>query len=123
MSKENEGLSAFAPASGYATVEELLAHIHRDGGHYTAQHGLMRSFLSALNIIHAAHADKTRLDWIAEKGNGYAALQLPGECVRRNAHSMRAAIDDAMEMQRRESANKPLTDEPANNQQTPKGGV
>lgn len=48
-------------------------------------------------------ADAARLDWIADKNNGYAALQLPGECVRRNLHSMRDAIDDAMAMEAREN--------------------
>lgn len=40
--------------------------------------------------------DEKRLDWLADKENQIGNIQLPAECVTRNPHSLRAAIDDAM---------------------------
>ena len=39
--------------------------------------------------------DKERLDWLADTSNSIGNVQLPTECVLRNAHSLRDAIDDA----------------------------
>lgn len=43
--------------------------------------------------------DKARLDWLADANNTIGDVRLPRDIVERNLHSMRAAIDDAMEMQ------------------------
>lgn len=32
-------------------VGDLLATIHRDGGHYTAEHGLEKSLADAINVV------------------------------------------------------------------------
>lgn len=32
-------------------VGDLLATIHRDGGHYTSQHGLEKSLADAINVV------------------------------------------------------------------------
>lgn len=69
--------------------------------------------------IDALRKDKARLDWIADTGNGFASLQLPGECVRRNLHSMRAAIDDAMAMQKAEAHNNPELSDGAKPKEVP----
>ena len=42
--------------------------------------------------------DKKRLDWLADKDNDLGIVQLPKECVLKNIHSLRDAIDDAMKM-------------------------
>ena len=39
--------------------------------------------------------DKERLDWLSDKDNKVGNVQLPTECVLRNPHSLRDAIDDA----------------------------
>ena len=39
--------------------------------------------------------DKERLDWLADTSNSIGNVQLPTECVLRNTHSLRDAIDDA----------------------------
>lgn len=43
--------------------------------------------------------DKARIDWLADLDNEYGGVELPVEIVRRNIHCLRAAIDEAMEMQ------------------------
>ena len=43
--------------------------------------------------------DKERIDWLADLDNEYGNVELPSEIVRRNIHCLRAAIDEAMEMQ------------------------
>lgn len=40
--------------------------------------------------------DKSRLDWLADPANNIGNVQLPTDCVCRNPHSLRDAIDDAM---------------------------
>ncbi|MEN8821978.1 MAG: hypothetical protein ABF271_12835 [Abyssibacter sp.] len=40
--------------------------------------------------------DKKRLDWLADPNNHIGNVQLPVECVQKNLHSLRAAIDCAM---------------------------
>lgn len=42
--------------------------------------------------------DKQRLDWLANPANMIGNVQLPTHCVERNPHSLRDAIDDAMEV-------------------------
>lgn len=46
--------------------------------------------------IDALSKDAERLDWVADRKNMYAEITLPKECVERNIHSLRDAIDDAM---------------------------
>jgi hypothetical protein len=49
--------------------------------------------------IQALRKDAERLDWLADPNNSIGNVQLPTECVTENLHSLRAAIDDAMEKQ------------------------
>lgn len=44
-----------------------------------------------------ALADTVRLDWLADPGQNIGNVQLPTKCVEANIHSLRAAIDAAME--------------------------
>ena len=43
--------------------------------------------------------DTKRLDWLADRDNHIGNVQLPAECVACNLHSLRDAIDMAMQMQ------------------------
>ena len=52
--------------------------------------------LGMAKVISQLSADKKRLDWLADKDNHIGAVQLPRECVLKNVHSLRDAIDDAM---------------------------
>lgn len=47
--------------------------------------------------LEALRKDAERLDWLADPNNYLGAVSLPAECVKRNVHSMRDAIDDAMQ--------------------------
>lgn len=47
--------------------------------------------------VQALKRDKERLDWLADIENSIGNVQLPRVCVERNPHSLRDAIDDAME--------------------------
>lgn len=47
--------------------------------------------------LQALRKDKERLDWLAHVDNRIGNVQLPTVCVERNPHSLRDAIDDAME--------------------------
>lgn len=47
--------------------------------------------------VQALKRDKERLDWLADPNNNIGNVQLPRVCVERNLHSLRAAIDCAME--------------------------
>ena len=60
-----------------------------DGGQYLAAH-------SALTAV--PHPDTVRLDWLADRDQHIGNVQLPAECVACNLHSMRDAIDMAMQM-------------------------
>ena len=44
------------------------------------------------------HPDTVRLDWLADRDQHIGNVQLPAECVTCNLHSMRDAIDMAMQM-------------------------
>ena len=48
--------------------------------------------------IEDLNKDKKRLDWIADRNNNFAALQLPKQAVENNLHDMRAAIDEAIRL-------------------------
>lgn len=43
--------------------------------------------------------DAARMDWLADPSNPVGNVQLPRQCVLDNLESMRAAIDQAMEME------------------------
>ena len=49
--------------------------------------------------IQALKRDAERLDWLADPNNSIGNVQLPTVCVERNPHSLRDAIEDAMEQQ------------------------
>ena len=49
--------------------------------------------------FHELLKDRARLDWLADVDNKIGGVTLPRDIVERNLHSMRAAIDEAMEMQ------------------------
>lgn len=49
--------------------------------------------------VQAWKRDAERLDWLADPTNSIGNVQLPTECVERNPHSLRDAIEDAMEQQ------------------------
>lgn len=38
-------------------LQDLLAIIHRDGGHYTSAHGVSKSTEDAIEIVFAMHAE------------------------------------------------------------------
>ena len=46
--------------------------------------------------LQRAEQDSKRIDWLADKDNHIGNVMLPTECVERNLHSLRAAIDDAL---------------------------
>lgn len=50
--------------------------------------------------VQAWKKDAERLDWLADPNNSIGNVQLPTECVTENLHSLRAAIDAAMEKQK-----------------------
>lgn len=54
-----------------------------------------REHAAAREIEHL-RLDKKRLDWLADVETTTGNVQLPRDCVERNIHDMRAAIDDAM---------------------------
>ena len=43
--------------------------------------------------------DRARLDWLADVNQNIGNVTLPRDIVERNLHSLRAAIDETMEMQ------------------------
>jgi len=53
-----------------------------------------------LEGLNSSAADTARLDWLSDRDNDIGQVSLPRQCVERNLHSMRAAIDDAMRMQK-----------------------
>ena len=59
---------------------------------------LCREMEEAAAALIEAGADKARLDWLSDRDNAIGNVQLPTECVTRNLHSLRAAIDDAMNL-------------------------
>lgn len=56
----------------------------------------------AADLIEALAHDARRLDWLADRDNQIGSVLLPRECIERNFHSMRAAIDAAMKLPREE---------------------
>jgi hypothetical protein len=58
--------------------------------------GVSQEHTESLELI--PHPDTVRLDWLADRDNHIGNVQLPAECVAGNLHSMRDAIDMAMQM-------------------------
>ena len=54
-------------------------------------------FVTHEPLTHIPNPDTVRLDFLADRNQHIANVQLPTECVVCNMHSMRAAIDHAME--------------------------
>lgn len=63
--------------------------IGEEGGQYLADH---------IDLEPIRHPDTVRLDWLADRDNHIGNVQLPAECVACNLHSLRDAIDMAMQM-------------------------
>lgn len=58
----------------------------------------LRDKYLALGVrVTRAEQDSKRIDWLADKSNAIGKVLLPTACVARNLHSLRAAIDEAME--------------------------
>ena len=55
-----------------------------------------KALRAAAAHLQRAEQDSRRIDWLADPGNTIGNVQLPTECVERNLHSLRAAIDDSM---------------------------
>jgi len=51
----------------------------------------------ALELERELRMDKSRIDWLADPNNIIGNVELPRKCVLNNPHSLRAAIDEAME--------------------------
>ena len=95
-----------------AQVDSLLDGVLRASGsrlgNYTFQKTLddLRSAIRAIEQavlqspeVQAWKRDAECLDWLADPKNRIGNVQLPTECVERNPHSLRDAIEDAMEKQ------------------------
>lgn len=54
--------------------------------------------LSMRAEVMALRADARRIDWLANPTNAIGNVQLPTACVHANMHSLRGAIDMAMEI-------------------------
>ena len=50
-----------------ATLEDLLCIIHRDGGHYIAEHGLQKAFDDALEVHYRQRDAEDRLSIIVQQ--------------------------------------------------------
>lgn len=74
---------------------------HTTGVHTCTPTPLVRDLEQEVKRL---HADKARLDWLADPHNHIGNVQLPEQCVIANPHSMRAAIDAAMAMDDEASA-------------------
>lgn len=78
-----------------ASTRYVITQLERD-------HLDMISMPAALQAITAALRegcqDKARLDWLADRNNQIGNVQLPTMCVMNNMQDMRAAIDEAMQI-------------------------
>lgn len=81
-------------------LRAAAAHLQRETkARQDAQRELaeLREKYLALGVrVTRAEQDSKRIDWLADKDNHIGNVMLPTECVERNLHSLRAAIDDAM---------------------------
>ena len=64
---------------------------------YTGKVEIIKFWLRKLQAL--PHPDTVRLDWLADRDQHIGNVQLPAECVTCNLHSLRDAIDMAMQMQ------------------------
>ena len=48
--------------------------------------------------------DSVRMDWLADRDNHIGAVSLPRQCIEQNIHSLRHAIDAAMDLAKSEQA-------------------
>lgn len=82
-------------------LRAAAAHLQRETeARKAAQQELaeLREKYLALGVrVTWAEQDSKRIDWLADKDNYIGNVTLPTECVARNLHSLRAAIDEAME--------------------------
>lgn len=88
------------------TDEEIIAIGHQTSSIETGENGYILPIAFARAIeqavlqspeVQALKRDKERLDWLADPNNNIGNVQLPKVCVERNPHSLRDAIDAAME--------------------------
>ncbi len=100
MTTPNEAMRAACAHRRYSIdTKEQIGHCIDCGAE-----GRMVFTVSALSTEAPAQDDTKRLDWLADKSHKIGNVTLPAECVNRNLHSLRAAIDDAMEMHAAEIA-------------------
>ena len=59
------------------TIEDLLAAIHRDGGHHTINAGMERSIADAAQEIHRLRADAEKWATNASDGDGVSCRVAP----------------------------------------------
>ncbi len=82
----------------YGATDFLFIHDKGDGrAHVVSETGVSGAVLIS-NLTLISHPDTVRLDWLADRDNHIGNVQLPAECVACNLHSMRDAIDMAMEL-------------------------
>jgi hypothetical protein len=73
---------------------ELLAIIHRDGGHYTSQHGIEKSRIDAIEIIYKLRSDFD--DIKRERAALLKTLKTIRDSTYRSAMTLRGVADDAL---------------------------
>lgn len=93
---------AFPLAAGSAFFEIARAHYGYMRGATLARddRAVLRlaADLSENEVLLDLLADSRRIDWLADRENRIGNVELPRECVEKNLHSMRAAIDAAMSL-------------------------
>ena len=82
---------------GVSKIDPDLAWIHADND--LPHHAPFDELKPVPHTKPVPHPDTVRLDWLADRDNHIGNVQLPAECVACNLHSMRDAIDMAMQMQ------------------------
>jgi hypothetical protein len=84
---EQEQIKKLALASGFKLKEQEDGSLDLNEYVYT--------FAKAI-IKLAESLDTKRIDWLASPNQNIGNVQLPSECVERNIHCLRSAIDEAM---------------------------
>ena len=80
-------------------TDEQIETLYREHDDlYAFGHAIAAAVLRS-EQVQAWKKDAERLDWLADPNNSIGNVQLPTECVTENLHSLRAAIDAAMERQ------------------------
>lgn len=80
------------------TDEQIETLFREHDDLYAFCHAIAAAVLQS-EQVQAWKRDAERLDWLADPNNSIGNVQLPTECVTENLHSLRAAIDAAMEKQ------------------------